>query len=60
MAVQQNKVSKQKIRSRKAANRYAGIKTAPCPVCGAARLPHRVCKACGNYQGRQVVSVTAD
>lgn len=58
MALQQNKKSKQKIRQRKAANRYRGIQTCPCPQCGAARLPHRVCAACGHYKGKQVLSVT--
>ena len=25
-----------------------------CPKCGALRLPHRMCKECGTYNGRQV------
>lgn len=58
MAVQQNKMSKQKIRQRKAANRYKGIQTSLCPACGEQRLPHRVCGHCGNYRGRQVISVS--
>lgn len=60
MAVQQCKVSKQKVRSRKAANRYKGLQPGYCPVCGAARIPHRVCAHCGHYKGRQVLSVTAE
>jgi large subunit ribosomal protein L32 len=60
MAVQQSKVSKQKVRSRKAANRYRGIKPGVCSVCGEATLPHRVCSKCGNYGGRQVVTVTGE
>lgn len=28
-----------------------------CPNCGAYRLPHRVCKACGHYKGRKVLDV---
>ncbi len=28
-----------------------------CPSCGAPRLPHRACKACGMYNGREVVAV---
>ena len=28
-----------------------------CPNCGAYRLPHRACKACGTYNGRQVIKV---
>ncbi len=60
MAVQQNKMSKQKIRQRKGANRYQGIQTSPCPSCGAARLTHRVCPKCGHYGDRQVISITAE
>jgi large subunit ribosomal protein L32 len=30
---------------------------AKCPECGAARLPHRMCKECGNYKGRTVVEM---
>ena len=28
-----------------------------CPNCGAYHLPHRVCKACGFYDGRKVLDV---
>ncbi|MDP6686278.1 MAG: 50S ribosomal protein L32 [Candidatus Omnitrophota bacterium] len=28
-----------------------------CPNCKAPKLPHRVCKACGFYKGRQVVQI---
>ena len=26
-----------------------------CPKCGEARLPHRACKKCGTYNGREVL-----
>jgi len=26
-----------------------------CPNCGAAKLPHRICKACGFYNGELIV-----
>jgi len=28
-----------------------------CPNCGEKKLPHRVCKKCGEYKGRAVVAV---
>ena len=28
-----------------------------CPNCGEYKRPHRLCAACGQYNGRQVVSV---
>ena len=31
-----------------------------CPNCGAMRRDHRVCPACGMYNGRQVLTVTAE
>ena len=29
-----------------------------CPQCGVNVLPHRVCKECGYYKGRQVIDVS--
>ncbi len=59
MAVQQSKVSKRIVRIRKAANRYEGVQVNLCTVCGEACLPHRVCKKCGSYDGRQVITVAS-
>ena len=28
-----------------------------CPNCGAFCMPHRACKACGQYNGRTVIAV---
>ncbi len=28
-----------------------------CPQCQAPRVPHRICKACGYYRGKQVITV---
>ena len=28
-----------------------------CPNCGAFCMPHRACKACGQYKGRTVIAV---
>jgi len=57
MAVQQSKVSKSRVRIRKAANRYEGVQASKCPACGEPCLPHRVCKSCGTYDGRQVLTI---
>lgn len=60
MAVPKKKKSKAKTRSRRAS---AWTVSAParstCPRCGAVKLPHRVCGACGWYNGRQAVDVDA-
>jgi len=60
MAVQQCKVSKSAIRKRNGANQYHGVKLGVCSTCGEAVRPHRVCMKCGNYGGRQVISVTSE
>jgi large subunit ribosomal protein L32 len=31
------------------------VQTVTCPKCAAAMVPHRACKACGFYRGREVV-----
>jgi large subunit ribosomal protein L32 len=31
-----------------------------CSNCGAPKLPHRVCPACGQYAGREVVEVAEE
>ena len=57
MGVPKRKMSKMKVRQRKAANRYEGVQTIECKVCKAPILPHRVCSSCGNYNGKQVIVV---
>jgi large subunit ribosomal protein L32 len=31
-----------------------------CPNCGAPRIPHRVCLACGQYGGNQIVKAKSE
>ncbi len=62
MAVPKRKVSKSRLRMRKAAwnNNVPQTAGTACPECGAPRMPHRVCTACGKYNGRQVLVVESD
>ncbi len=62
MGVPKRRTSKCRIRSRVAANnaKRQYPQAAPCPKCGAPRLPHRVCPACGVYADRQVKVISAD
>ncbi|HAL92113.1 MAG TPA: 50S ribosomal protein L32 [Verrucomicrobia bacterium] len=57
MAVPKRKVSKSRLRMRKAAwaSKIPQASKQACPECGAPRQPHRVCPSCGKYNGRQVV-----
>lgn len=59
MAVPKRKLSKQKIRQRKASHKKRLPSAHQCGNCGASCLPHRVCPSCGHYRGRQVVTVEA-
>ena len=59
MAVPKNKVSKQRRNKRRSSHwKLAMPGLVTCSQCGATKLPHRVCKACGSYNGRQVISVS--
>ncbi|MCQ2397381.1 MAG: 50S ribosomal protein L32 [Lentisphaeria bacterium] len=57
MAVQQGKRSKMRVRQRKASIRYRGIEPTTCSNCGAPCLSHRICTACGYYDGKQVLQI---
>ena len=60
MAVPKRKMSKMKVRSRRSAHKARVVASRPCPQCGAAQQPHRVCRSCGYYRGRQIVTVEAE
>ncbi len=59
MGVPKRRMSKMRLRTRKAANRYHAPQLSVCSQCGARVRPHRVCPSCGYYKGRQVVSISA-
>lgn len=59
MAVPKRKTSKARRNKRKSswlrrmANNISGV--VACDNCGELKLPHRVCKSCGTYKGRNVM-----
>ncbi len=55
MAVPKRRTSKQRKRTRDTHKTAPAIVVQPCPQCGAAKRPHRVCAECGYYAGRQRV-----
>ena len=58
MAVPKAKVSKQRRNKRRSSHwKLSAPKLVACPNCGELKLPHRVCKACGQYDGREVIVV---
>ncbi len=58
MAVPKNKVSKARRDKRRGSNyTLKAPALAACPKCGEMHLPHRACKNCGTYDGRDVIAV---
>ncbi len=58
MAVPKGKVSRQRRDKRRSSHwKLTAPNIVKCPNCGAFKMPHRVCKACGMYNGRQVIEV---
>jgi large subunit ribosomal protein L32 len=58
MAVPKRKVSKARRDKRRSS--HWKLKTpglVACPKCGTLRMPHRACKSCGTYNGREVIKV---
>lgn len=59
MAVPKRKTSKARRDKRRANWKLTVPGMVVCPSCGELKLPHRVCKACGSYKGKEVISVEA-
>lgn len=57
MAVPKRKTSKSRRDKRRANFKLSVPGLVACPQCGELKLPHRVCKACGSYNGREVIAV---
>ena len=61
MAVPKSKVSKQRRNKRRSSVWKLETQSLnTCPVCGAARLPHRACKTCMTYNGRTLTIKAAE
>ncbi len=59
MGVPKRKMSKMRLRTRKAANRWHAPQLNRCDQCGSALPAHRACPSCGYYKGRQVLTIEA-
>ena len=55
MAVPFRKISKTRGRMRRTHYKISANGLTTCPKCGAPVRPHRVCKNCGTYKGKDVV-----
>ncbi len=59
MAVPKRKTSKARRDKRRANWKLVIPGMVACPQCGEFKMPHRVCKACGYYNGKEVVKKEA-
>ncbi len=58
MAVPKRKTSKaRRDRRRASAYRLNKATVVECPQCHEPKLPHRICRSCGYYKNREVISV---
>lgn len=57
MAVPKRRQTRARTHKRRTHYKAAVPTLVPCPQCREQRLPHRVCPACGYYEGRRVVEV---
>ncbi len=57
MAVPKRKKSKSRTMSRRSTWKAQTPASSECPQCHSPKLPHRVCRECGFYEGREVIKV---
>jgi len=60
MPVPKKRRSKAKKRTKGACWKIEMPNLRPCPSCGVNIASHQACPACGQYKGRQVVSIKAE
>lgn len=54
MPVPKRRTSKSKRNKRRAHDALSAVNVVSCPQCGEPTLPHRICRHCGTYRGRQL------
>jgi large subunit ribosomal protein L32 len=59
MAVPKQKQSHSRTNKRRSQHKISPPGIQSCPQCHAPTLPHRVCRSCGYYKGREVVAQPA-
>lgn len=59
MAVPKRKVSKQRRNKRRTHFKLTAPGLVACSQCHSLKMPHRVCKECGYYDGKEVIKAEA-
>jgi large subunit ribosomal protein L32 len=59
MAVPKQKQSHSRTNKRRSQHKISPLAHHACPHCHEPKLPHRVCRNCGYYKGREVVTPPA-
>jgi large subunit ribosomal protein L32 len=57
MPVPKRRTSKSKRNKRRAHDALTAVNVISCPQCGEPALPHRICRHCGTYRGRQLTEI---
>ncbi len=60
MLVPKHKISKTRGRKRRTFYKISPVNPALCQQCGSPKRAHMICPSCGYYNGRQVLTITAD
>jgi large subunit ribosomal protein L32 len=55
MAVPKKKMSRMRTRQRKSQWKVSRPTMSTCSRCKSPKLPHRACRECGTYNGREVI-----
>ena len=59
MAVPKRRTSVTRMRKRRSHLSLTAPNVDKCPKCLEPKEPHRVCRACGTYKGREIIKVEA-
>jgi large subunit ribosomal protein L32 len=55
MAVPKRKVTRSRRDKRRSHHALKAVNLVECPNCGETKLPHHLCKSCGQYREREVL-----
>lgn len=57
MPVPKKRVSRTRRDKRRTHQKLTPVNLSKCPVCSEVIMPHRICPACGHYNGRTVIDM---